>query len=144
MDDLDQLRAPENLRRSWRWIQSNSDATFKSYFRSLYQRYAVAEDVLLDDLASRLRRGIYEPEAACKLFHPKPSGILRPYSLLSVEDQIVYQAAVNLIAEQLFPRVSHRYFKQVFGHLYAVRSSVWFYRKWSDGYRAFNTMPLEK
>jgi hypothetical protein len=55
-----------------------------------------------------------------------------------VEDQIVYQAAVNLVAEKLHPRVSKRYNKEVFGHLYAGKTSTWFYRKWSDGYKAFN------
>lgn len=138
MGDLDQLRHPDNLRRAWRWVRSNADASFKSYFRSFYQNYSIAEDALLDDLADRLRRNIYEPESACKLFHPKASGILRPYSLLSVEDQIVYQAATNLIAEKLLPRVQHRYLKQVFGNLYAGKRSIWFYRKWSDCYKAFN------
>ncbi len=138
MADLDQLRHPDNLRRAWRWVRSNADAAYKSYFRSLYQRYAVADEALLDDLADRLRRGVYEPEPATKLFHPKASGILRPYSLLSVEDQIVYQAALNLIAEKLYPRVVQRYNKTVFGHLYAGSASTWFYRKWSDGYKAFN------
>ena len=138
MTDLDALRHSENLRRAWRWIRSNPDAAYKSYFRPLYQHFAIAEDALLDDLADRLRRDIYEPEAACKLYHPKVSGILRPISLLSVEDQIVYQAATNLIAEKLKPRIVLRYNKQVFGHLYAGKSSTWFYRKWSDGYKAFN------
>lgn len=138
MADLDQLRHPDNLHRAWRWIRSNPDATYKSYFRPLYQHFAVAEAPLLADLADRLKRDIYEPEPSCKIFQPKPSGILRPISLLTVEDQIVYQAAVNLIAEKLYPRVVRRYFKQVFGHLYAGKTSVWFYRKWSDGYKAFN------
>lgn len=138
MSDLDKLRHSDNLRRAWRWIQSNPDAAYKSYFRSLYQNFAIAEKAILDDLSDRLRRDIYEPEAACKLYHPKASGILRPISLLSVEDQIVYQAATNLIAEKLKPRVVLRYNKQVFGHLYAGKSSTWFYRKWSDGYKAFN------
>lgn len=138
MAALDQLRNIDNLKRAWRWIQSNADASYKSYFRSLYQNYAVAEDALLADLASRLKRGIYEPDVATKLFFPKASGVLRPYSLLSVEDQIVYQAAVNLIAEKLAPKVRHRQLKTVFGHLYAGKTSTWFYRKWSAGYAAFN------
>jgi hypothetical protein len=71
MADLDQLRHPDNLARAWRWIRSNPEAAYKSYFRTLYQRFAVAEDALLYDLAGRLKRGVYEPEAACKLFHPK-------------------------------------------------------------------------
>ena len=102
MSDLDQLRAVGNLQRAWRWIRSNPDAGYKSYFRDLYRNFAVADDALLYDLADRLKRGVYHPSGACKLFFPKASGILRPYSLLTVEDQIVYQAAVNLVADKLF------------------------------------------
>ncbi len=105
MADLDQLRAMDNLQRAWRWVRSSSDSTYKSYFRHLYGNYAVADAALLSDLAARLKRGVYQPSKACKLFFPKASGILRPYSLLTVEDQIVYQAAANLIAEKLFPKV---------------------------------------
>ena len=138
MTDLKKVRSIDNLKRAWRWIRSNPDASFKSYFRNLYRNYAAAEDPLLIDLSDRLRRGVYTPANACKIFFPKSSGILRPYSLLSVEDQIVYQACVNIIAEKLFSRVNHRYNKQIFGHLYAGKTSTWFYRKWSDGYKAFN------
>lgn len=138
MSDLTNLRAEENLRRAWRWIRSNPDANYKAYFRPLYQHYAVAEEALLAELANRLKRDVYEPSPACKLFLPKASGILRPLSLLSVEDQIAYQAAVNVVAEKLLPRVRKRYLTQVFGHLYAGKQSTWFYRKWSSGYKAFN------
>lgn len=138
MSDLDRVKSQDNLHRAWRWIQSNPDANYKSYFRHLYRNYAAAEDVLIEDLADRLRRRVYQPIAACKLFFPKPSGILRPYSLLTVQDQIVYQASVNLVAEKLFSKVKHRYYKQVFSNLYAGKTSTWFYRMWSDGYKQFN------
>ncbi|MBS1770565.1 MAG: hypothetical protein JSS77_12945 [Acidobacteria bacterium] len=128
----------DNLQRAWRWIRSNPDAGYKTYFREHYAAYATAQDPLLSDLSDRLRRGLYQPAPACKIYLPKASGITRSYSLLDVEDQIVYQAAANIIAERIFARVRHRYLDQVFGHLYAGKSSVWFYRKWSTGYAAFN------
>lgn len=133
----------ENLQRAWRWIRSNPDAGYKTYFREHYAAYTTAQDALLKDLSDRLRRGAYVPAPSCKIYLPKASGILRPYSLLNVEDQIVYQAAANVVAERLFPRVRHRYFTQVFGHLYAGRSSIWFYRKWSKGYKAFNKAAMD-
>jgi hypothetical protein len=138
MSTYDEVAAPENLARAWRWLKSNPDASYKKYCRETYGIFAIAEEALLEDLADRLNRRLYEPSKACKLFFPKPSGILRPYSLLSVEDQVVYQAAVNVIAERLLPRVKHRYMSEVFGHLYAGRSGTWFYRRWSDGYAKFN------
>lgn len=133
----------ENVQRAWRWIRSNPDANYKAYFREHYATYAIAQDALLRDLGQRLRRGAYHPAPACKLYLPKASGILRPYSLLEVTDQIVYQAATNVVAEQIFPKVRHRYFNQVFSHLYAGKSSTWFYRKWSKGYAAFNKAAID-
>lgn len=139
MDDLTRAWQIENLRRAWGWLRSNPDRTYKGYFRQLYSAYATADEALLTNLRSRLTRGVFVPSDAVKVFFPKPSGVLRPYSLLAIEDQIVYQAMANVVAERLHPHVKSRYNKQVFGHLYAGSSSGWFYRKWSDGYKAFNT-----
>lgn len=128
----------DNLNRAWQWIRSNPDRFYKSHFRELYSAYATADGALLKHLKNRLDRSIFEPSDACKLFLPKPSGILRPYTLLGIEDQIVYQAMANVVAERLHPRVRTKYNRQVFGHQYAGASSLWFYRKWTDGYKAFN------
>src|SRR5262245_22046072 len=84
MSNLKRVYDPANLERAWRWILSNPDAVYKGYFRSLYANYGVASAELLKDLGERLRRGVYEPGPSCKLFLPKPSGVLRPFSLLTV------------------------------------------------------------
>src|SRR5947209_3716930 len=117
MRTLEQVYHPANITRSWGWIRSNADAAYKNYFRTLYQNYALADTDQLADLRDRLKRGVFEPAPACKVFLPKPSGLLRPMTLLTVEDQVVYQALVNVVAERLFPRVKGRYGKEVFGQL---------------------------
>jgi hypothetical protein len=101
MGTWDEVIKLENLQRAWRWVRRNPDAQFKAYFRELYTLYAIADDALLADLQDRLRRRVYQPKPACKLFLPKPSGILRPYTLLTVEDQIAYQVACPQIMCQL-------------------------------------------
>ena len=138
MSDLSQAWSVDNLRLAWRWLRSNPDRTYKGYFRELYSAYAVADDVLLKHLSDRLNRGVFIPSDSFKIFFPKPSGILRPITLLNIEDQIVYQAMTNVIAEKLSRHVRVRYNKQVFGHLYSGTTSPWFYKKWSEGYQAFN------
>jgi hypothetical protein len=45
---------------------------------------------------------------------------------------------VNVIAERLAPRIRNSYLTQTFGHIYAGKTSQWFYRRWNDGYKAFN------
>lgn len=138
MSDLRNAWSIDNLKLAWQRVRSNPDRAYKSYFRNQYAAYALADEAQLRHLQNRLSRGIFQPTDACKIYFPKPSGILRPYSLLSVEDQIVYQAIANVIAEKMFPLVRRRYNKEVFGHLYAGAGSPWFYRKWSEGYKAFN------
>lgn len=139
MSDLRTTWSIDNLRLAWARIRSNPDRAYKGYFRELYAAYAAADEKLLSHLQDRLTRGVFQPSDACKLYFPKPSGILRPYSLLVIEDQIVYQAISNTVAEALAPHVRHRYNKEVFGHMYAGVVGPWFYKKWSDGYKAFNT-----
>jgi hypothetical protein len=138
MGDLRDLYSLDNVKRAWRWVLSNPDRSYKNHFRDAYAAYSTAELPLLSDLSNRIRRGIFHPESACKIYLPKKSGVLRPYSLLCVDDQIAYQAAVNVCADALYPKARQRYLVQVFGHLYAGRTSNWFYRKWSSGYAAFN------
>jgi len=127
----------KNINKAWRWVLT-SDAKYKNYFRNVYSAYSTTDEQNLKKLKDKLSRGIYRPTYACKIYYPKKSGILRPISLLAIEDQIIYQALVNVIADKLLPRVRNRYFKEVFGHLYSGRKSKFFYKKWQDGYRAFD------
>jgi hypothetical protein len=138
MATLDRFVHLENFRRAWRWVQSNPLPSYKNYFRELYRNYATAEEALLDGLHDRLKRGVYRPAHACKVYLPKASGGLRPYTLLTVEDQIVYQAFVNVIAEQYHPEIREWYWTEVFSHIYAGPTSSFFYKRWEDGFRAFN------
>lgn len=138
LDDYEKMCAPNNLGLAYRWIQSNPDAFYKSHFRDAYTAYAASSQHNLRRLRKNLLRRAYEPGHATKIYLPKPSGILRPYTLLSVDDQIVYQACVNIIAEKLTPFNRKRYLKTVFGHLYAGKKSKFFYIKWQEGYRAFS------
>ena len=130
--------AIDNLKRAWLWTRTNPDAQYKSYFRHIYKAYSLAADKEIEDLHKRLKYGIYKALHATKIYLPKKSGILRPYTLLSIEDQIVYQALANIVAEKLFPKVKRRYLSTIYGHLYAGKRSLFFYKKWQEGYRAYS------
>lgn len=137
-DVLKSAFSKDNLLLAWKWTLTNSDALYKNYFRHIYRAYSLSTETNLNDLSYRLMNNLYLPTHSTKLFFPKKSGILRPYTLISVEDQIVYQAIINIIAERLFPRVRNSYYKSNFGHLYAGRFSRYFYQNWKKGYRKFS------
>jgi hypothetical protein len=135
---MEQIYDIENLERAWLWIKSNPDRMYKSYFRDSYRNFEVVSSQVLNSISAELRNGTYIPTSSCKIFLPKPSGILRPYSLLTIKDQIVYQAYANIVAEKLYPHIHARYNKKTFGHQYAGASSTWFYKKWSTCYKRYN------
>jgi retron-type reverse transcriptase len=139
VSNLEQVFDLRNLRRAYRWIMSNPDAHYKSYFRDSYDAFAIASETHLKWIRQEVLKERYEASHASKILTPKPSGTLRPITLLTVEDQIVYQACVNLIAEALKRRTIKRYEKRVFAHLYAGKSSQFFYMRWQRSYRKFAT-----
>ena len=138
MPSLNEAYRRENLEQAWGWIKSNPDAGYKSYCGAAYSCYALADITLLNQLKDELDRGIFKPTHATKVFLPKRSGILRPYTILTVEDQIVYQAMVNVIADRLGSKMRRQYLRASFGHMFSGRSSKWFYKPWRQGYSAFN------
>lgn len=137
MTDLSRVFELGNLRRAYRWTLSNPDGAYKAYFRDSYDAFAFASDTHLKWIRSEGLKDRYEVSHASKVLVPKPSGILRPITLLKVEDQIVYQAIVNLVAEELKKRTKLRYERRVFAHLYAGKSSKFFNIKWQRSYRKF-------
>lgn len=99
--NLDCVFELKNLRLAYRWIMSNPDASYKSYFRNSYSAFAFVSDSHLRWIGREVLGERYQPTHASKIMVPKPSGVLRPITLLGVEDQIVYQACVNYVAEAL-------------------------------------------
>jgi hypothetical protein len=116
---------------------SNPDAQYKSYFRDSYDAFALASDTHLKWIRQEVLRDRYVVSHASKIMLPKASGTLRPLTLLTVDDQIVYQACVNLIADALKRKTGRRYEVRVFAHLYAGRTSAFFYKQWQSSYRKF-------
>lgn len=117
---------------------SNPDAAYKSYFRDSYDAFAIASDTHLKWIRAEGIKDRYEVAHASKVLVPKPSGVLRPITLLKVEDQIVYQAIVNVISDELKKQTRQRYEKRVFAHLYAGKSSKFFNIKWQRSYKKFS------
>ena len=135
--NLDSAFSIANLRLAWRRLNTNTQVIFKNYFRDIYRAYAISLDENLKDLRERLLNESYLPLQATKLFLPKKSGLQRTYSLLCVEDQIVYQALVNIVANRFYPKAKPKYNKIVFGNLYAGSRSPFFYRDWHKVYANF-------
>ena len=127
----------DNLILAFNRLITNPESTYKNYFRDAYRAYGMA---LPDNITLlRKKKSGYLAHDAVRAFLPKANGLSRLYMLLSIEDQIVYQAYGNIIADHLIKnrKVKNRYKRSIFGNLYAGPGCQFFYQKWQSSYSAY-------
>ena len=125
---------------AWRRITTGKNLQHKRFFRHLYAAYEPGLKANLGLLHERLS-GDWCPTAPIRIHIPKPSGLLRPLTLLSLEDQIVLQAIANSIARHLFERRKSVELKQVFSNcLSRDVNSIFFLQDWRSSYHGFKQL----
>jgi len=130
---------PGNFELAWRRITRGSNREYKRFFSHLYPSYRIALRTNLLDLIGDIKAGHYQPSPTTRVYLPKSSGILRPMTLLCLNDQIAYQAIVNVVANEFYRALRPFYEVKTFGALFAGRNSPFFYRPWRRCYRKFNS-----
>lgn len=94
MIELTALISKRNLELAWRRIVTGRNLQHKRFFRHLYGGYELGLKDNINLLHDRLR-GNWHATPPCRIYIPKSSGLLRPITLLAIEDQIVLQAIAN-------------------------------------------------
>ena len=126
----------KNLNLAWRRINTGTGHLYKRFFRPIYLAYEVAADENLKDLCERLKAS-YEPHEPIRFYLPKPSGLQRPITLLSLEDQIVFQCIANVFAEKLRQRRKKVQYNTVYSNILQRKGSIFFVKDWHIGYHEF-------
>jgi len=127
-----------NFQLAFDRVVRGQNRDYKAFSRHLYESYQLASTENLTALIDAIKNGTYEPSPATCVFQPKKSGVLRPLRLLTLQDQIVYQAIANVIANAFRSEQRKTALKRNFGALVADKSSLFFYRGWKRCYRAFD------
>src|SRR5260370_19634402 len=89
-----------NFEVAWERIARGSNTQYKRFFSHLYPSYRFGQRTILKDLLSEVRGGRYRPSPATAVYFPKATTILRPITLVSLNDQVVYQSIANVIANR--------------------------------------------
>lgn len=135
---LETILRRESLALAWERILRSSSVPYKKHFRTVYDAFEVAKNRNLDRLASGLQSGLWEPSPPTKVYTPKASGLQRTFSLLHVEDQIVFQAMADYCANRLRNRRKRLEGKVVFSNLLTSQKNKFFLLPWKTGYRQYN------
>lgn len=138
MFTINNVAKESNLILAFNRLLTNPESTYKSFFRDTYSIYCMASDSNIKLLKKKIKAG-YLPTSSIRVFMPKANGLNRMYTLLSIEDQIVYQAFANILANAISSnsQITKRYKKSVFGNLCSQSDSIFFYQRWQDSYKAY-------
>jgi retron-type reverse transcriptase len=128
------LITKKNLLLAWQRVISSRDARYKAFFRHILEAYELSFEANISDLRRRLKNGEYIAHTPVRIYLPKPSGLQRPLTLLSVEDQIVLQAITNLFAEKIRDKRSKLEGKNIFSNKLGGKNSGFFVEKWQEGF----------
>ncbi len=138
MTDYGRFLSASNFDLAFSRILSSSNGSYKNFFRHYYASYDIARKANLKFLIAEITSGKYEPSKPRIVYYPKSSGVLRPITLLRIEDQIVYQAIVKVNANRLSNLQSKHAFVRTFGALFQGPASKFFFYDWHSAYSQFN------
>jgi hypothetical protein len=126
-----------NLDLAWSRITTAKNVQHKRMFRHLYNAYEPGRKANLQLLHEKLKGG-WKPTSPIRMYLPKPSGLLRPLTLLALDDQIALQAIANQVAKQMFKRRRAVENKLVFSACQDPRpDSIFFLQDWRRTYHEF-------
>jgi hypothetical protein len=137
------LISKNNLELAWRRINTGTSPAYKRYFRQIYLAYEFGLEENLKHLHLSLKGG-WLPTPPSREYTPKASGLQRPLSLMTIEDQIVYQSVANAFADKLKTRRSKVEDLVAYSNvLDPGDKSIFFVRGWRQSYRAFRNKVKE-
>ena len=131
------LISKHNLILAWRRITTARNLQHKRFFRDLYSGYELGLSSNINLLHDKLK-GNWSPVPPTRVYLAKASGLLRPITLLAIEDQIVFQAIANKVALHVHDRRQKVELKQVFSNCLEMRrDSLFFLQDWRKTYPLF-------
>jgi retron-type reverse transcriptase len=96
--------SPENLRLAWERVIRSNGKDVKDFFGM--EIYSANLDKNLSRLSDIIINGKFEPQRPFKYYEPKASKTHRTKSVLSIDDALVYQAIVNIVAANNYKTLS--------------------------------------
>ena len=127
-----------NFELAFERLVRGQNRDYKAFTRHLYSSYQLSRRENLEDLINDIKAGRYQPSAATSVYQPKKSGVLRPLRILTLQDQIVYQALANVIADAFRADQQKHALVRNFGAVAGEKTSQFFFRGWKKCYQAFD------
>lgn len=132
----------ENFHLAFNRLQTAARALYKELYYEDLQIFGLFLDENIKLLVHEIEQEIFKPESSYKIFVPKKNNLVRPLSLLKFKDLLVYQAIINVIADNVYSDISPYFNNIVFGNVYSTskdneNDKIFFFRPWKQQWKKF-------
>lgn len=148
MTQYEQFLSPDNFELAYVRLKTASKNLYKSIYYEDLKIFGLYLDENIETVINQIKQDIYKPEKCHKIFIPKKDNLVRPLSMLTFIDLLVYQALVNIIADTSYDTISPFYDNIIFGNIVNTSKSnrndrQFFYKSWKRKWKKFNEISKE-
>ena len=126
----------ENLWLAWHRLLRSTHFPVKD--RVALAVFEANLDANIEHTISEIVEETYLPSVANRFYIPKRQGTARALTVLSVRDQLVYQAISNIVVESTSAVFEAGVGDHVFAHLPNASDSKFMLKRWTSQYRKFH------
>ena len=114
MDQYDKFLSYENFELAYQRLKTAPRNLYKSIYYEDLKNFSLFKDDYIENIIKNIKDEIYSPDKCYKIFIPKKGNFVRPLSMLSFIDLLVYQAIVNVVVDVTNHIISPYYENTIF------------------------------
>ncbi|AEE52096.1 RNA-directed DNA polymerase [Haliscomenobacter hydrossis] len=141
MTQYDNFLTSDNFKLAYDRLKTASRNLYKSIYYEDLKIFGLYLDENIETVISFIKQDIYKPDKCHKIFIPKKDNLVRPLSMLTFVDMLVYQSITNIIADTAYDIISPYYDKIIFGNIVntsKAKDKQFFYKSWKRKWKRFN------
>lgn len=148
MTQYEKFLTSSNFKLAFDRLKTALRNLYKSIYYEDLKIFGLYLDENIETVITSIKQDIYKPEKCHKIFIPKKDNLVRPLSMLTFIDLLVYQAITNVIADTAYDIISPYYDKVIFGNIVNTskgkgEDKKFFYKSWKRKWKRFNEISKE-
>ncbi len=148
MTQYEQFLTPENFKLAFVRLKTSSRNLYKTIYYEDLRIFGLYLDENIESTINQVKNEIYKPEKSHKIFIPKKDNLVRPLSILTFIDLLIYQAMTNVIADNSYDVIAPYYDNLIFGNIVNpstanVLDREFFFKSWKRKWKRFNEVSKE-
>lgn len=146
MYTIDSVADVDNIILAYKRLQTAPGGFYKNFYLKECYSFGLDLDKHVAEISHHIKESIYNPDPPQRFYMPKQNGLVRPITVLSFHDLVVYQALTNILALAFYEELNPYYNKYVFGNVLNSDDnglSIFFYLQWKQQLKKYDKYTIQ-